>query len=204
MSPMAEMHVTHDVACRTLRSMKEAKLRRSAGETISPFSVSTLSHGRLSVPGDELVHLQFRRFAGCPVCNLHLRAFAKRISVLEGVGVRTVAFFHSSAEAMLPYQADLPFPVVPDLERRWYRMFGVERSLGAVLHPDAAWAGLKGLVSVPSSAFAGEGGHDGLPADFLVDRTGVIRALRYGAHANDQWSVEDVAALASKVRRSAG
>jgi len=27
---------------------------------------------------DGLVHLQFRRFAGCPVCNLHLRSFASR------------------------------------------------------------------------------------------------------------------------------
>src|SRR5690349_19239184 len=101
MSPMAKMHVTHGPARRTLRSMKEAKLRRSAGETISPFSVSTLSHGTLSVPGDELIHLQFRRFAGCPVCNLHLRAFAKQVPQLEGAGVQTIAFFHSSAEAMM-------------------------------------------------------------------------------------------------------
>jgi peroxiredoxin len=177
--------------------MKDLKLRRSVGETVTPFSVSTLSHGPLSVPAQELIHLQFRRFAGCPICNLHLRTFAKQMPELERAGVRTVAFFHSSAESMMPYQGDLPFPVVPDLERRWYRTFGVERSMRAVLHPGAAWMGLKGLVSVPSSAFAGEGGHDGLPADFLIDGAGIIRALRYGAHANDQWSVEEVISVAS-------
>ncbi|WP_259464520.1 hypothetical protein [Streptomyces sp. TLI_171] len=30
------------------------------------------------VPAGGLLHLQFRRFAGCPVCNLHLRSFAVR------------------------------------------------------------------------------------------------------------------------------
>jgi peroxiredoxin len=193
---MVIMHVTHDSACRIVREMNEARSRRSVGESISPFSVATLSHGTLSVPSEGFTHLQFRRFAGCPICNLHLRTFAKQLPRLEQAGIRTVAFFHSSAETMKPYQGDLPFPVVPDFERRWYRTFGVERSLRAVLHPQAVRASLEGLASVPSSAFAGEGGMQGLPADFLVDGAGVIRALRYGAHANDQWSVEEVAGLA--------
>ncbi|HMZ13123.1 MAG TPA: AhpC/TSA family protein, partial [Mycobacterium sp.] len=30
----------------------------------------------IRVPGPGRLHLQFRRFAGCPICSLHLRSFA--------------------------------------------------------------------------------------------------------------------------------
>jgi hypothetical protein len=36
----------------------------------APVSIPSTSH--------RLVHLQFRRFAGCPICNLHLRSIAVR------------------------------------------------------------------------------------------------------------------------------
>src|SRR5881392_3582791 len=29
-------------------------------------------------PAGDFVHLQFRRFAGCPICNLHLRSIVRR------------------------------------------------------------------------------------------------------------------------------
>jgi peroxiredoxin len=165
------------------------------GSKIAPFTVETLSHGAVKIPGPTYTHLQFRRFAGCPVCNLHVRSFAKAQQQLADAGIRTVAFFHSSAESMLPFQGDLPFAVVPDPERRWYTQFGVERSALAALHPAAMWAAMKGATSVKSNPLRGEGGSSGLPADFLIDSDGNLIAVKYGAHADDAWSVEDVCAL---------
>lgn len=173
--------------------------RRSVNEVLTPFRLTTLSHGELHVPSAELTHLQFRRYAGCPVCNLHLRSFAKGVAQLDAANVRTIAFFHSTRESMMPYQGDLPFPVVADPERHWYRLFGVERSPLGLLHPSVMWAGMKGLASVPSNALAGEGGLDGLPADFLIDTAGTIRGVSYGRHANDQWSLHEVLARATKL-----
>ena len=170
--------------------------RRRPGEIIPAFQLETLSHGTLTVPGPGLTLLQFRRFAGCPVCNLHLRSFARGQGALQAAGVRSVAFFHSPAEQMRPYQGDLPFAVVPDAGRRWYRQFGVERSLLAVARPGVLWAGLKGLVLAPSNPLAGGSEQAGLPADFLVDERGELLAVHYGAHANDQWTVEQLLALA--------
>jgi len=46
-----------------------------------------------------------------------------------------------------------------------------------------------------------EGGRLGLPADFLIAAEGRLLACKYGEHAYDQWSVEDLLALA---RNSAG
>ena len=40
----------------------------------------------------------------------------------------------------------------------------------------------------------------GLPADFLLDPTGLIKAVKYGEHAYDQWEVDEVIALAARVR----
>ncbi|HLT61434.1 MAG TPA: hypothetical protein VK020_09600, partial [Microlunatus sp.] len=43
----------------------------------------------LQIPDPErLTHLQFRRYAGCPVCNRHLRATARRLDDLAAAGVR--------------------------------------------------------------------------------------------------------------------
>jgi hypothetical protein len=36
----------------------------------------------------------------------------------------------------------------------------------------------------------------GLPADFLIEPGGRVIAAKYGRHAGDQWSVDEVLALA--------
>jgi peroxiredoxin len=172
-----------------------APSRRSVGDRLAPFQLATLAHGTLSIPGPQLTHLQFRRFAGCPVCNLHLRSFAQGQARLAAAGVQTVAFFHSPAALMRPYQGDLPFATVPDPGRLWYQYFGVERSALAVAHPQVVWSALRGLVGAPSNPFAGGTDQTGLPADFLIDPQGTILALHYGKHADDQWSLDELLAF---------
>jgi hypothetical protein len=78
------------------------------------------------------------------------------------------------------------------------RRFAVERSAFAIVHPRVIGAALRGLVVAPSNPFAGGAEQGGLPADFFLDSSGTIQAVRYGQHADDQWSVEDVLALAAK------
>ncbi len=172
---------------------------KRVGDVVAPFTLETLSHGTKDVPAGALTHLQFRRFAGCPVCNLHLRSFARRVNELKAAQVETIAFFSSDREAMLPYQGDLPFAVVPDPGRRWYTAFGVENSGLSMAHPSAMWAAFKGMAAVRSNPLQ-KGEHDGLPADFLLDERGAIVAVKYGGHANDQWSLDEVVELANAHR----
>jgi hypothetical protein len=40
------------------------------------------------------------------------------------------------------------------------------------------------------------GGPLGLPADFLIAPDGSIKAAHYGRHADDQWTVDEMLALA--------
>lgn len=178
-----------------------ARARPASGDPLSPFVLETLAHGSFRVPNGRFVHLQFRRFAGCPICSLHLRRFARVHQKLASADVDVVAFFHSSAATLAPYHGDLPFPVVADPERVYYSRFGVGSSLLGLVHPKVVWSGMKGLFVAPSSPFVGEGGHSGLPADLLVDPEGRLVASHYGAHADDQWEPEEVLELRARVRR---
>ncbi len=167
----------------------------TVGDRVGPLSVETLAHGHLPIPGPTLLLLQFRRFAGCPICNLHLRSFAQRIDEVRAHDVEPVAIFHSSAEDMAPYQGALPFPAIPDPERSLYRRFGVEkRSLAAVLHPKAMWAGMVGTFRTRSNPL-GKGEHLGLPADFLLDQEGTVLHAQYGTHASDHLEVDALLSL---------
>ena len=167
--------------------------RIQMGDVIEWLEVEAVSKECVSIPADFiLTHLQFRRFAGCPVCTLHLRSFVRRHDELKTRGIREVVVFHSSREALLEHHAEFPFALVADPERRLYRKFGVERTLGSLLNP-AAWPAIvRGALSTKTvlpertlTAFA-------LPADFLIASDGRVLARKYGRHADDQWSVDEV------------
>ena len=79
--------------------------RIAPGDSVDVRQVDTVSSGPVTLPDPQrLTHLQFRRYAGCPICNLHLRSFGQRHDELEAAGVREIAVFHSTTEAMTPYQ----------------------------------------------------------------------------------------------------
>lgn len=168
--------------------------RLQTGDVVAPRELDTVASGPARVPDPEhLVHLQFRRYSGCPICHLHLRSFANRHDELVAAGIREMAVFHSSAETMTGYQADLPFAVVADPARALYREFGVEKSLRVVLHPHAWVAAMRGWTrSLPADDGSG---HLGQPADFLIAPDGRLLASHYGSHANDQWSVDELLRL---------
>ncbi|MFG3152349.1 peroxiredoxin-like family protein [Streptomyces sp. NPDC048219] len=178
------------------------------GSTVDGHSLTTVSGDRVAVPDPErLIHLQFRRFAGCPVCNLHLRSVVRRHREIEAAGVREVVVFHSPAEELAPHTAGLPFAVVADPARRLYAEYGVERSPRALLSPRAwgpivravlsgAWNVVRGRERLPAGS--PHGGRLGLPADFLIAPDGLVLAAKYGEHVYDQWSVDELLELAAR------
>ncbi|WP_391648367.1 peroxiredoxin-like family protein [Streptomyces violarus] len=176
-------------------------------------TLTAVSGDEVAVPDPgRLVHLQFRRFAGCPVCNLHLRSVIRRHGEIEAAGVREVVVFHSPAEELSPHTTDLPFAVVADPGRRLYTEFGVERSPRALLSP-RAWGPIvravlsgvrevaRGREHLPSTR--PHGGRLGLPADFLIASDGRVLAAKYGGHVYDQWSVDELLELTARTPRTA-
>jgi peroxiredoxin len=169
--------------------------------------LTAVSGGPVAIPDRErLVHLQFRRFAGCPVCNLHLRSIVRRHDEIEAAGVREVVVFHSPAEELAEHTPGLPFPVIADPGKRLYVEFGVESAARSLLNPRvwgtivravvlSTWGILRGRERGPAAM--PHGGRFGLPADFLIGRDGRVLAAKYGEHAYDQWSVDEILDLAS-------
>ncbi|WP_260396979.1 peroxiredoxin-like family protein [Variovorax sp. KBW07] len=163
------------------------------------IALQTIAGRSIAIPNPSarFVHLQFRRFAGCPVCNFHLMTLARRQPEIEAAGIHQVVLFHSSKEEMRKYQAQLPFDCVADLGKKHYRQFGVENSVLALLNPRVFWSGMRWVLASRRFYRKAENGITGLPADFLIDSGGRVVACNYGTHADDQWDADELLKLAA-------
>lgn len=141
-----------------------------------------------------LIHLQFRRFVDCPICNTHIAELRRRARDIVAAGIKEVIVFHSSAKSIRSYQRDVPFTMVGDPKKALYREFGVKASLG-FLSRKALGAAVRGVAN-GHLGLRLAGGPAGLPADFLIAPSGRITAAKYGTHAYDQWSADELIALA--------
>ncbi len=189
-------------------SAPSSRNRLTVGDSFPHLDLTSIAGERISIPQDtssRLIHLQFRRFAGCPVCNLHLRSVTARIDEIVAAGIREIVVFHSSHDELRKYQDDMPFPVIADPEKQLYRQFGVEASARAMLNP-GAWRALpRGWRYSMETAIAKRrgplpasptNGTLGLPADVLIASDGQVVAVKYGRHAYDQWSVDELLTIA--------
>ena len=180
--------------------------RLGPGATVTPHQFVAISGESVDVPDPgQLVHLELRRFAGCPICNVHLRSIVMRKDELEAAGIKEVVVFHSTDQELRKYQTELPFAVIADPEKKLYAEFGVERSPRAVLNPRAWPAMVRGVGHSIGAVIKRkekappvihENGSLGLPGDFLIASDGHVIASKYGTHAFDQWTVDEVLELA--------
>jgi peroxiredoxin len=182
--------------------------RVNVEDVVYRHELVTIQGAPVQIPEPQrLVHLQFRRYAGCPVCNLHLRSITRRHDAILAAGIREVVVFHSSAETMLEFQGELPFAAIADPEKKLYAEFGVKKmssmaALLAALNPRswlAAGRALRRASSLRGVAGKGEE-HLGLPADFLIDPGGRVLAAKYGRYVDDHWSVDELLDLAKNAQ----
>jgi len=183
----------------------------AAGSVIPARQLTAVSGEPVTIPDPgKLVHLQFARFAGCPICNLHLRSFVRRSGEIARAGIREIVVFHSSDEQLRKYESDLPFTLIGDPGKKLYRQFGVESALRALISPGMwprwprfLWNNLRMALGRQHiiAPLAPAGGLLGLPADFLIARDGTVIAAKYGRYAGDQWSVDDLLAACTPPAR---
>lgn len=174
------------------------------GDLIGKRSLATAGPGVVVIPDPRhLVHLQFRRFAGCAFCNVHLRSFEMRHDEITAAGIHEVVVFRSTAELLRRHHGDVPYDVILDPKGGLYAEFGVGSGLRSVLDPRATLMTLPNLarslfpmrVGLPPPGERIKGVF-GFPADFLIGTDGRVIACQYGAHAEDGWSVGELLAHA--------
>jgi peroxiredoxin len=172
---------------------------KKVGDIVSLEGLNNIHGVPVKVPSEErLIHLQFRRFAGCPICNLHLQSFFKRSSEIEKAGIHEVIVFHASKGEMLKNVVDVPFDLIADPKRNLYRSFGVESSWKALFSLSALRQAMRGIRLFGATLAPSMEAELGLPAEFLINQNGQLVALNYGTHANDQWSVDDLLAISNR------
>jgi len=178
------------------KTLSTRKLK--SGEKFPAISLMTTKGKEFSIPapGTKFTHVQFRRFSGCPICNTHIASLRAAAKQLERMSICEVLFFHSTKSEVQSFHNDLPFAAIADPDKSFYRLVGAETSIFASLQPSALWAAfvsaLRGRIRLKMT-----GGPFGLPAEFLVASDGRIVATKYGLHAYDQWSVEELVKLAA-------
>ena len=188
--------------------MTESKEKHliTVGDIISKHKLAGISDPILIPDPKRLVHLQLRRFAGCNICNLHLRSFVTRKDEIARAGILEVVVFHSTVEEICKYESDFPLNMVADPTKHLYREFGVESSVWSVLN-------LHILAKLPAFSLNAmhwvfrhrrlgqmnpTGGMLGFPADFLIAGNGCVIAVKYGKNADDQWSVDELLTQAAR------
>lgn len=179
--------------------------RLEPGITVEARELLTLHSEPIRIPDRRrLVHLQFRRFAGCPVCDLHLHSIAQRHGEIEAASIQEVVVFHSSAAELMPFVDGLPFAVIADPNKRLYADFRIESAPRALFDLRVWVPVLRGILrslgailrgKQPAPSLNPQGGRFGLPADFLIASDGKLTACKYGSHAYDQWSVDELLRL---------
>jgi hypothetical protein len=113
----------------------------------------TTIHGKaIRIPDlDRLTHLQFRRYAGCPACNVHLRSIARRHDEILSSGMQEIVVFHSKRETMLDFQGELPFAAIADPEKKLYAEFGVGRMIWLSAFDPRSWRAVyRALIAQPA------------------------------------------------------
>lgn len=171
-------------------------MKLKAGDAFPTLNLKTSLGRDIIIPAKNAryTHVQFRRFSGCPICNTHIASLRNGKDRLDAAGIHEVLFFHSSQEEVASFHEDLPFDAVGDKEKRYYKQLGVESSLTSM--------SLAAIVAALQSIRRGKvglrmsGGILGLPAEFLVDPSGRVKAVHYGTHAYDQWNVDEILSAA--------
>ncbi|MDQ3099287.1 MAG: AhpC/TSA family protein [bacterium] len=133
------------------------------------------------------VMLSFYRYAGCPVCNLNLHKIISHYEHFSSRGLNILAFFQSTQEKLndeTPTKQQPSFPLIPDSEKKVYSLYGVESSIVGLA---------KSALDIPqwitANAQFKQGAFEGdmllLPAQFLINKQGIIEYAHYAVSIGD-------------------
>lgn len=145
--------------------------------------------------------LSFYRGAVCPLCNLRLRYLIDRYDDYRHRGMEMIVFFESSPEMARRYleRQRPPFPIIPDLGRVVYSLYGLESSLFGAMkarlargpaYREAARYHIGG--NFWQNLFQMDGIFGRKPADFLLGPDLRIQSAYYGRDAGDFMSFKEI------------
>lgn len=141
--------------------------------------------------------ISFFRFASCPFCNMRINQLINRFDEF-GNEFTIVAIFDSSLENLQENNEKRvsPFPILADKENIYYKKYGIKKSAMGMLigmitrFPTMMKGLLKGYIPIKP-----KGNMITMPAQFLVDRNGIIQTVYYGKDEGDHLDFEEIKAF---------
>src|SRR5882757_6675477 len=72
-----------------MKDTAPVRVHLDTGDVIETRALRTIEATSVSIPDPDgaLIHLQFRRYAGCPICSLHLQSFTRRHDEIVSAGI---------------------------------------------------------------------------------------------------------------------
>jgi len=145
------------------------------------------------------VMLSFFLFASCPFCNLRVNELVRRFDEFCDDFI-IVAIFDSPLDNLTRHTEGhkAPFPLLADEGNKYYKEYGIEHSFIGMLKgmffrmPTLFKGMLKGYVPLII-----KGSMTTMPADFLIDREGIIQTAHYGKDEGDHLSFDEIKAFAN-------
>jgi len=174
--------------------------RVAPGEQVRPVRLQGIDGAvfDLAVLSGQRYMLSFLRFASCPFCNLRVHELTQRFEEL-GETFTIVVVFDSPLDNLIRHAARhaARFPILADETGAYYRAYAIERSFGGVLKGMVLRApSLMKAMALGYLPTSPKGSLTTMPADFLVDELGVVRAAHYGTDEGDHLPFETVRAFA--------
>lgn len=144
-----------------------------------------------SIKGKPIM-LSFFRFASCPFCNLRINELVNKFDEF-GDDFTIIAIFDSPLDNLTRHTKGhkAPFPILADVSNKYYSKYNIEHSIlgmlkGMIFRMPRLLIGMfKGYVPMVI-----KGSVTTMPADFLIDRNGVIQTAYYGKDEGDHLALD--------------
>lgn len=140
---------------------------------------------------DGPVVVVFYRGAWCPYCDLHLHGLQESLDAIEARGASLVAISPQAPDASLPFaeRLELGFDVLSDLDQSVSRNWRLQFELPEALHEVYRRMGMALDVHNADGSW-----HLPVPATFVLDRDGVVRARHVDPNYRERMAPADVLA----------
>ena len=173
----------------------------AVGEQAPPFEAPDV-HGKPVRLEDRLaagpVVLAFYRGAWCPICNLELRALQEIVPELRAAGAALVTISPQGPDASLPLveTLDLGFDVLSDLDQSIIAAYRLQFELRDYLKS------LYEQLEMPLTSVNADGTWNlPVPATFVIDTDGVVRARHVDPDYRTRMEPREVLAAVAELTR---
>lgn len=172
-------------------------MKRTANDSVTSLRLPAIDGSVFELDSlkNSRYMLSFFRFASCPFCNLCIHELVSRFNELGG-DFTVVAVFDSSLNNLQRHAGRhrAPFPILADEDNTYYRSYGIEHSMAGMLKGMLfrMLALIKGMFFKGYMPLVIKGNITTMPADLLVDESGIIQKAHYGKDEGDHLPFDEV------------